>query len=107
QTIHLSPVGLHRLGNGSELVGGFLYQHFGQIALWHQHHYRLGKVVNPLGCTLSEVVAVAFTPFAVAFRKGSQTVLSDAVGVPEVVGKVNPLLGSVPTNRAVEALADA
>lgn len=53
------------------------------------------------------VQGVCEAGLGVAFRKGSQAVLSDAVGMPEVVGKVHPLLGAVPADWAVKALTDA
>ena len=59
------------------------------------------------GRALLEVVTVALAPFAVALCIGSLAVLSDAVSVPEVMGKVHPLLGAIPADRTVKALADA
>ena len=89
------------------MVGGFLYQHPGQVALGDQHYHGFGKVIDLLRGALLEIIAVALALFAVAFRKGSQAVFSDAVSVPEVMSKVHPLLGSVASDRTVKALADA
>ena len=75
------------------------------LSLWRQMNAGVvSRKESHVPFLFQGVQGVCEAGLGVAFRKGSQAVLSDAVGMPEVVGKVHPLLGAVPADWAVKVL---
>ena len=93
--------------NAGKLVRSLLNQQLGGFRCRNQHHGRFGEGVNLFSLALLEDVAVPLAPLLVTLGKGVQTVLSDAVYMPEGIGEIYPLLRTVLANRAVKAFTDA
>lgn len=87
QAVHLGAIGLHGVRNAGKLVRSLLNQQLGCFRCRNQHHGRFGEGVNLFSLALLEDVAVPLAPLLVTLGKGVQTVLSDAVYMPEGIVK--------------------
>ena len=106
QLVHLAAIRFSTARDCCELVCSFLNERFRDRCFLHQYNGGLCQSVYLGSFLRAELVTVSLAPLAVTLGKSVQTAAANAIGMPEIMSEIHPLLGAVTAYRTVKQLAD-